>query len=128
MATGPSGAAVVGSCPPKAAVNVQISYDDFENFAAVANVDYELVPGFTITPEIVYVDNFADDLDDDADSLRRLPSLPAQLLISRTAETKQTTRGQQAASCFFVLGEGLMQPTRSSVDLENDGQKRGERT
>ena len=47
---------------------MQISHDDFENFAAVANVDYELVPGFTITPELVYVDNFADDADDDADS------------------------------------------------------------
>ena len=49
---------------PKAAVNVQISYDDFEDFAAVANVDYELVPGFTITPEIVYVDNFSDEFED----------------------------------------------------------------
>jgi hypothetical protein len=49
---------------PKTAVNVQLSYDDFENFAAVANVDYELVPGFTITPEIVYVDNFSDEFED----------------------------------------------------------------
>ena len=32
-----------------------------ENFSAVANVDYELVPGFTITPEIAYADNFDDD-------------------------------------------------------------------
>ncbi|GLS32982.1 Porin subfamily protein [Mesorhizobium albiziae] len=53
---------------PKTAVNVQISYDDFENFVAVGNVDYELVPGFTITPEVVYIDNFADDAGDDADS------------------------------------------------------------
>ena len=45
---------------PKAAINVQISYDDLENFAAVANVAYELVPGFTITPEVAYYDNFSD--------------------------------------------------------------------
>jgi len=46
----------------KAAFNVQLSYDDIENFAAVANVDYELVNGFKITPEVSYTDNF--DLDD----------------------------------------------------------------
>jgi hypothetical protein len=49
----------------KAKINVQLSYDELENFAAVANVNYELVPGFVITPEIVYVDNFSDDFDDD---------------------------------------------------------------
>ena len=47
---------------PQAAINVQLSYDEFENFAAVANVAYELVPGFTITPEIAYADSFGDDL------------------------------------------------------------------
>ena len=45
---------------PQAAINLQISYDDWENFAAVANVAYELVPGFTITPEVAYYDNFSD--------------------------------------------------------------------
>jgi hypothetical protein len=48
----------------KTKINVQLSYDEVENFAAVANVNYELVPGFVITPEIVYVDNFDDDIDD----------------------------------------------------------------
>jgi hypothetical protein len=43
---------------PKAAINVQLSYDDFEDFAAAANVAYELVPGFKVTPEIDYFDNF----------------------------------------------------------------------
>jgi Porin subfamily len=47
----------------KAAINVQLAYDDFENFSAVANVDYELVPGFVITPEIAYADNFAEETD-----------------------------------------------------------------
>ncbi|MBA3448473.1 MAG: porin [Pseudaminobacter sp.] len=46
----------------KAAINVQLSYDEDENFAAVANVAYTLVPGLVITPEIQYVDNF--DVDD----------------------------------------------------------------
>jgi hypothetical protein len=51
----------------KASLNVQISYSEEEFFAAVANVEYELVPNFRITPEIVYVDNFGDyeDLYDD---------------------------------------------------------------
>ena len=48
-------------------MNVQISYDEGENFAAVANVNYELVPGLVITPEVVYVDNFDDDFEDDDD-------------------------------------------------------------
>jgi hypothetical protein len=46
----------------KTAANVQVSYTDFEDFAFVANVAYELVPNFTITPEVRYTDNF--DLDD----------------------------------------------------------------
>ena len=49
----------------KATLNGQLSYDDAENFSAVANVNYEVVPGFTVTPELVYVDNFDDDNDDD---------------------------------------------------------------
>jgi hypothetical protein len=44
----------------KASVNVQISYDDLEDFAAVANVAYTLVPNFVITPEVAYIDNFKD--------------------------------------------------------------------
>ena len=48
----------------KATFNVQISYDEFEDFAAVANVAYTVVPNFVITPEIAYVDNFNDDFDD----------------------------------------------------------------
>ncbi|WP_394890963.1 porin [Mesorhizobium sp. AaZ16] len=51
----------------KTKINAQVSYDEDENFAAVANVNYELVPGLVITPEIIYVDNFDDDLDDDDD-------------------------------------------------------------
>jgi hypothetical protein len=46
----------------QATFNIQLSYDELEDFAAVANVAYELVPNFTITPEISYVDNFDDDL------------------------------------------------------------------
>lgn len=49
----------------KATVNVQLSYDESEDFAAVANVAYELVPGLRITPEIAYFDNFDDDDDED---------------------------------------------------------------
>lgn len=50
-----------------ATVNLQLAYDDFETFAAVANVDYELVPGFMVTPEVAYADNLNDDPGDDDD-------------------------------------------------------------
>jgi hypothetical protein len=49
----------------KTTFNFEVGYDDFENFSAVANVDYELVPNFHIIPEITYEDNFNDDFDDD---------------------------------------------------------------
>jgi hypothetical protein len=48
----------------KATFNAEVGYDEFENFSIAANVAYELVPGFTITPEIDYVDNFDNDIDD----------------------------------------------------------------
>ena len=50
----------------KATINAQLSYDEEENFAAVANVAYELVPGLVITPEVAYFDNFDED---DADGV-----------------------------------------------------------
>ncbi len=36
----------------------------WRTFAAVANVAYELVPNFVITPEIAYIDNFNNELQD----------------------------------------------------------------
>lgn len=45
----------------KAAVNLQVSYDDSEQLGAALNVAYELVPGFKITPEVDYYDNGVDD-------------------------------------------------------------------
>jgi len=38
----------------KTALNVQLSYDDAETFGAVVGVDYNIVPGFVIRPEIAY--------------------------------------------------------------------------
>jgi opacity protein-like surface antigen len=49
----------------KATVNVQLSYDESEDFAAVANVAYQLVPGLRVTPEVAYFDNLGDDNDED---------------------------------------------------------------
>ncbi|MFI0849792.1 porin, partial [Mesorhizobium sp. IMUNJ 23232] len=40
----------------KATFNAEVGYDDGSNFSVAANVAYELVPGFTITPEVVYYD------------------------------------------------------------------------
>jgi hypothetical protein len=51
----------------KATFNAEVGYDDFEDFSAVANVAYELVPGLRITPEIAYYDNFEEE---DVDSVR----------------------------------------------------------
>jgi hypothetical protein len=42
----------------KLSIAAQASYDEDENFAAVLSAPYQLVPGFTITPEISYADNF----------------------------------------------------------------------
>ncbi len=38
----------------KATFNLQLAYEDTDTFAATANVAYELVPGFTVTPEVSY--------------------------------------------------------------------------
>jgi hypothetical protein len=68
----------------KATFNFEIGYDDLENFSTVANVDYELVPNLSIIPEIIYVDNFDVDLDDNWGGFLRVqrtsaadPAMPA---------------------------------------------------
>ena len=38
----------------KATFNVQVAYEDWGKTAVAANVAYQLVPGFTITPELTY--------------------------------------------------------------------------
>ena len=60
---------VTAQVSEKATVNAQLSYDDGDNFYAVANVAYELVPGLRITPEVGYYDNLDDDdgIDDDGE-------------------------------------------------------------
>ena len=52
---------------PQATINGQVSYDEGENFQANLNVSYEVVPGFKITPEVVYGANFDNDVDGDDD-------------------------------------------------------------
>ena len=42
-------------------LNGQVSYDDFKAFAGVVNVEFSVVPGFTITPEVAYLDRGAND-------------------------------------------------------------------
>jgi hypothetical protein len=46
----------------KTTLNVEIGYDDSDDFSTVVGLDYELVENFHIIPEIIYVDNF--DIDD----------------------------------------------------------------
>lgn len=41
-------------------LNTQLSYDDSETFVAAANVAFTVVPGFVVTPEVVYRDREAD--------------------------------------------------------------------
>jgi len=41
----------------KAVINTQFSFDDASNLVAVGNIDYEVVEGFKISPEVVYTDN-----------------------------------------------------------------------
>ena len=51
---------------PKAQLNVQVAYDDWKDFSAIANVDYELVPGLHLQPEVGYLANFSSDNDNPA--------------------------------------------------------------
>ena len=39
---------------PQTVLNAQLAYDASKTFAATANIAYELVPGFSITPEVSY--------------------------------------------------------------------------
>jgi hypothetical protein len=41
----------------KTSFNLQASYDEDENLGIAANVAYEIVPGFTITAEVDYIDS-----------------------------------------------------------------------
>jgi len=43
----------------KTSLNAQVSYDDGETLGIAANVAYQIVPGFTITAEVDYVDRSA---------------------------------------------------------------------
>jgi hypothetical protein len=47
---------------PQATINGQVSYDEGEALQANLNVSYEVVPGFKITPEVVYA-NYGSDTD-----------------------------------------------------------------
>ena len=42
----------------KTALNAQVSYTDAKDFAVAANIAYTIVPGYTITAEADYYDNF----------------------------------------------------------------------
>ncbi len=84
---------------PQAAINVQLSYDDFENFAAVANVAYELVPGFTITPEIAYADNFSDTCPALATSVLSIVSM------TMTVTSKLTAASAASSACSVTSNQ-----------------------
>jgi hypothetical protein len=42
-------------------LNAQVSFDDGDQLAAVANANFTVVPGFVVTPEVAYFDNGDDD-------------------------------------------------------------------
>ncbi|WP_421592044.1 porin [Shinella sp. M27] len=44
-------------------LNAQVSFDDGDQLAAVANANFTVVPGFVVTPEVAYFDNGNDDGD-----------------------------------------------------------------
>ena len=48
----------------KATINAEFGYDESESYSAAVNVAYEMVPGFTVTPEVVYFNSGL--TDDDA--------------------------------------------------------------
>jgi hypothetical protein len=42
----------------KTTLNVEIGYDDADNFSTVVGLDYYLVDNLLIKPEVIYFDNF----------------------------------------------------------------------
>ncbi|MEW9838732.1 porin, partial [Mesorhizobium marinum] len=52
----------------KTTLNVEVGYDDADNFSTVVGLDYYLVNNFLIKPEVVYYDNFDDDMGYDGDN------------------------------------------------------------
>jgi len=42
-------------------LNAQVSFDDADELAVVANANFTVVPGFVVTPEVAYFDNGDDD-------------------------------------------------------------------
>lgn len=52
----------------KTTLNVEVGYDDGDNFSTVVGLDYYLVNNFLIKPEVVYYDNFDDDVDYEGDN------------------------------------------------------------
>jgi len=63
----------------KAIFNAQLSYDGSGTFAATADVAYELVPGYTVTPEVSYVH-----WHDKKSILDGLDALQALIMVQRT--------------------------------------------
>lgn len=52
--------------------NTQLSYDQAQNFAAAANVNFDIASGFTATPEVLYMTNFDKDDSDKWGGMLRL--------------------------------------------------------
>ncbi|TIL81764.1 MAG: porin [Mesorhizobium sp.] len=48
----------------KTSFNTQISYDDWENLGIAANIAYDIVPGFTVTAEVDYINVGEDTVSD----------------------------------------------------------------
>jgi len=65
----------------KATFNAEVGYDDGSNFSVAANVAYDLVPGFTITPEVVY---YSPDKDSKGNDLNADDSWGFNLRFQRT--------------------------------------------
>lgn len=53
-------------------LNTQLSYDEAENIAAVANVNFDIAAGFTATPEVLYMSNLNRDDSDKWGGMLRL--------------------------------------------------------
>ena len=75
----------------QATVNLEVGYDDFENFAVAANVDYELVNNFHVIPEITYEDNI---------------TATSKFLVPRIA-----TSGAASSACRRTSAADLAMPT-----------------
>ncbi|TIX10985.1 MAG: porin, partial [Mesorhizobium sp.] len=67
----------------KTSFNAQLSYDEGKNFGVAANIAYDVVPGFTVTAEVDYI-NVGEDTVSDWTDARQEDAIGGMLRFQRS--------------------------------------------